>query len=226
MQNEEIEAIDSTAARSSIRDEVYLSLRNRILDMASVLDEPLRLREEDVAKELGVSRTPVREALKRLGQEGLLNIQPGRGAVLMPITNKEYCDWLKIRAELEAFAASEAALNATAHDVEQLRALFAPFGDNTLNEQVDQYAAANVEFHALLIRLANNLVLEKIWNAFGHGQMLRSRTIKRLNRAHNSLQQHLAIIDAIDKRNAPLASRLAKEHALELLAQVIQNHPH
>jgi DNA-binding GntR family transcriptional regulator len=221
MQNSLSDEHDDTAdARPVSSDEVYQSIRSRILSMVSTLDEPVRLREEDVAQELGVSRTPVREALKRLGQEGLLSLQPRRGAVLMPVTPKEYTDWLKLRSELEAFAASEAAFNATKRDVDELRAIFAPFNEANLAHRADDYAVANVAFHAALIRLADNLVLEKIWNSFGHSQMLRSKTIQRLNRSRESLQEHLAIIDAIDARNPELASRLAKEHALELLAQV------
>ncbi|MET4576540.1 GntR family transcriptional regulator [Ottowia thiooxydans] len=215
-----VEAADPAEARPGGHDGVYQSIRERILSMVGTIEEPVHLREEDVAQELSVSRTPVREALKRLGQEGLISLQPRRGAVLMPVTLKEYTDWLKLRAELESFIASEAALNASKHDVDHLRSIFAPFNENNLDERVDEYAAANVAFHAYLMRLANNLVLEKIWNSFGHGQMLRSKTIQRLNRAHDSLREHLAIIDAIDARNAELASQLAKAHVLGLLGQV------
>lgn len=219
------ESAENSGTRSNVRDEVYLSIRNRVLSMASTIEEPVRLREEDVAQALGVSRTPVREALKRLGQEGLLDLQPRRGAVLMPVAPKEYRDWLKLRAELEAFAASEAAMNATKHDVDHMRALFAPFHEGNLKDSADLYAQANVDFHAYLIRLAGNSILEKIWGSFGHGQMMRAKTIERLNRAHDSLHEHLSIIDAIDKRDAPLAALLAKQHALELLEQVLQNSP-
>ncbi|WP_084651872.1 GntR family transcriptional regulator [Ottowia thiooxydans] len=215
-----VEPTDSAEARPNTHDGVYQSIRERILSMVNTIEEPVHLREEDVAQELSVSRTPVREALKRLGQEGLLSLQPRRGAVLMPVTHKEYTDWLKLRAELESFTASEAALNASKRDVDHLRSIFAPFNESNLSERADEYAAANVAFHADLMRLANNVVLEKIWKSFGHGQMLRFKTIQRLNRAHDSLREHLDIIDAINARDAELASQLAKSHVLGLLGQV------
>lgn len=138
----------------------------------------------------------------------------------MPVTFKEYIDWLTIRAELESFAAAGAAFNATKHDVNQMRSIFAEFSDDNLNNSIEKYASANVIFHAHLIDLANNLILKKIWSSFGHHQMLRFKTIRRLNRSKKSLSEHLKIIDAIDARDAKLASQLAKEHVLSLLKQV------
>lgn len=208
----------------SLRDEVYESVRARVLGMVGQIDAPVRVREEELAKELGVSRTPIREALLRLGEEGILNIQPRRGALLMPVTRKEYLEWLKLREELEAFAAKEAALNASQRDVDALRAIFAPFTESNLDERVAEYAAANVAFHQALIKLADNSLLEKVWKSFGHKQMLRTKTIERLNRARCSLHEHHAMIDAIEARNASLAADLARRHVHGLLDQTLAVH--
>jgi DNA-binding GntR family transcriptional regulator len=225
MQDSSAQQSESQAEGVGQKDEVYLLIRERVLNLAGQIDEPVRLIEEDMAQELGVSRTPIREALKRLGQEGLLTMQPRRGAVLMPVTSQEYCDWLKLRAELEGFAASEAALNATKHDVDHLRNLFSGFNHDNLASRATDYATANVQFHASLIRLANNKLLERVWASFGHGQMLRFKTIERLNRAHDSLREHAEIIDAIDQRDADRARQLAKDHALGLLQQFLNSPP-
>ena len=201
---------------------VYQSVRDYVLDLARQIEEPIRIREEDLAKKLGVSRTPIRQALLRLGQDGILTLQPHKGAVLAPTTASDYLDWLKIRVELEGFAAREAALNASKRDVDALKAIFAGFDDESLDQRATEYAAANVEFHAALMQLAANPLLGRIWDSFGHRGMVNTRTIERLHRARQSLREHLALIEAIEQRDSERAQRLAREHVEGLLQQVIK----
>jgi DNA-binding GntR family transcriptional regulator len=196
-------------------------VRAHVLGLVKSIKEPVWVREEELAKKLGVSRTPVREALLRLGQEGILTIEPRRGALLSPLSPGDYIEWLKLRVELEAFATREAALNASKRDVDALRAIFSPFNDDNIDELISEYAAANVEFHAAVIRLAANSLLEKVWKSFGHRDMLKTKTIERLKRARHSLAEHKALIDAIEKRDAALADRLARQHVEGLLAQTL-----
>ena len=149
----------------------------------------------------------------------LISLRPGRGALLSPVTDAEYIEWLQLREMLEGFAAHEAALNASQRDVERLRALFEPFLAVAPGERdADAYAQANVTFHAEIIALANNRLLEKVWAAFGHRQTtFRRQTIKRLHRGEDSLREHLAMIEAIARRDAALAERLARDHVHSLL---------
>ncbi len=211
--------MDSTQ-KKPITQSVYEDVRTLLGSMMQDLTEPVRVREEDLANQLGVSRTPVREALIRLESTGLVSLRPGRGALLSPVTDGEYIEWLQLREMLEGFAAHEAALNASQRDVERLRALFAPFLDAPSEERdASAYAQANVTFHEEIMALAHNRLLEKVWAAFGHRQTtFRRQTIKRLHRGEDSLREHLAMIDAIEQRNAGLAERLAREHVHGLLA--------
>ncbi|HBP28553.1 MAG: GntR family transcriptional regulator [Advenella sp.] len=201
-------------ANQSVYDEVNALLN----DMLKDITEPIRVREEDLANQLGVSRTPVREALIRLESTGLVSLRPGRGALLIPTTDDEYVEWLRLRETLEGFAASEAALNSSQRDVERLRALFEPFlGDEGPESAADAYAQANVIFHKEIMALANNRLLERVWAAFGHRQTTyRRQTIKRLRRSSDSLREHMAIIDAIALRDAELAEKLARAHVRAL----------
>ncbi|MHA3904915.1 GntR family transcriptional regulator [Castellaniella sp. WN] len=197
---------------------VYEDVRTLLGGMMQDITEPVRVREEDLANQLGVSRTPVREALIRLESTGLVSLRPGRGALLSPVTDEEYIEWLQLREMLEGFAAHEAALNASQRDVERLRALFAPFLVESGERDANAYAQANVTFHEEIIALANNRLLEKVWAAFGHRQTtFRRQTIKRLHRGEDSLREHLAMIDAIEQRDAGLAERLARDHVHSLL---------
>ncbi|WP_419342295.1 GntR family transcriptional regulator [Achromobacter sp. PD1] len=204
-------------------DHVYRAVRAHVLALVRDISEPVRVREEELARKLGVSRTPVREALLRLGQEGILTMERHRGALLSPLTHEQYLEWLKLRVELEGFAAREAAMNASQRDVDALRKIFAPFNDENLGVLIDEYSAANVDFHIALIRLASNGLLEKVWELFGHRDMLKTKTIKRLNRGRQSLSDHLALIDAIERRDAAEAERIARSHVEELLNHVSMN---
>jgi len=207
---------DTYTKRPYLREQVYETVRELLLDTMGQLEEPMRLSEEAIASRLGVSRTPVREALVRLGDEGIVQFRPRRGAVLMPVTEHEYREWLGIRTELEGYAARLAALNTTQKDVDRLRELMAPFNRGDADAGPQQYAVANVAFHELLIELSGNALLAKIWKLFGHRQMLGSRTIERLHRARTSLSEHNALIDAIEARDAQLAERLARQHVASL----------
>lgn len=207
-------SIQKKPATQSVFEDVSALLREMMQDIT----EPVRVREEDLANQLGVSRTPVREALIRLESTGLVHLRPGRGALLTPVTDEEYIEWLQLREQLESFATREAALNASQRDVERLRALFAPFIG--LDENAcppASYGQANVAFHIEIIALANNRLLERVWESFGHRQTTyRRQTIKRLHRFSTSLREHLAIIDAIESRDADLAEKLAKQHVRTL----------
>jgi len=197
---------------------VFENVSALLRDMMQDLAQPVRVREEDLAKKLGVSRTPVREALIRLESVGMVCLRPGRGALLNPVTDEEYLEWLQVRESLEGLAAREAALNASQRDVQRLRAFFLPFMD--LDEDAcpqDAYGQANVAFHQEVIALARNQLLARVWAAFGHRQTTyRRHTIARLHRFRRSLDEHVAVIAAIERRDAELAESLARQHVRSL----------
>ena len=186
--------IQKKAGAQSVFEDVSALLR----DMMKDITEPVR----------------VREAWIRLESTGMVHLRPGRGALLTPVTDEEYIEWLQLREQLEGFATREAALNASQRDVERLRALFAPFIG--LDEDAFApvpYGQANVAFHKEIIALANNRLLERVWAAFGHRQTTyRRQTIKRLHRFGTSLREHLAIIDAIERHDASAAGDIVRAH--------------
>ncbi|CAN5402343.1 GntR family transcriptional regulator [soil metagenome] len=200
------------AARPYLRDEVYAALKLRLGERAAGIDAPVRVREEALAAELGVSRTPVREAMRRLEQEGLVSFRPRRGARLMPTSLPEYLEWLSIREMLEGLAAREVATSGTADVGERLRAVFAGFDEAGALARPAEYAEANSAFHALLIRESRNLLLDKTWQSFGHLKMAGLRFIERLNRGAQSFHEHGDIIDAIAARDPDRAELLARLH--------------
>lgn len=197
---------------------VFEAVSAHLNELRSAITEPVRVREEDLANQLGVSRTPVREALIRLDSTGVISLRPGRSALLQPVSDSDYYEWLQLREQLEGFAAREAALNASQRDVMAMRAIFEPFLEPGAAEaKATEYSQANVAFHVEVIRLANNHLLERVWASFGHRQTsYRRQTIARLHRSADSLREHLEIIDAIERRDADLAEALARAHVREL----------
>jgi DNA-binding GntR family transcriptional regulator len=106
-------------ARPSLRETVYYLLRRRITDLAATAAAPVVLHESDLARSLGVSRTPVREALSRLVEEGILTSSHRRGVQVVPTSLDEYVAWLEVREVLEGLAARLAAQRATGRAVKQ-----------------------------------------------------------------------------------------------------------
>lgn len=207
------------AARPYLRDEVYAALKLRLGARAAGIDAPVRVREEELAAELGVSRTPVREAMRRLEQEGLVSFRPRRGARLMPTSLPEYLEWLSIREMLEGLAAREVAASGPTGVAGRLRAVFAGFDEAAALARPADYAEANSAFHALLVRESGNALLDKTWQSFGHLKMAGLRFIERLNRGAQSFHEHGDIIDAIAARDADRAELLARSHVRLLREQ-------
>lgn len=205
---------------------VFDNVNELLSNMRQEITEPVRVREEELAERLGVSRTPVREALIRLESTGMISLRPGKGALLLPITDEDYIEWLQLREVLEGFAAHEATLNASQRDVERLQGIFQPFVNPDTNQKLDDvaYAQANVNFHKEIIALAKNNLLEKVWSAFGHRTIShRRKTIQRLHRREDSLKEHLQMIDAIASRDASLAEKLAREHVRKIHVALINS---
>jgi len=198
--------------------DVYSAVSKHLQAMRENLDEPVRVREEALASQLGVSRTPVREALIRLESVGMISLRPGKGALLMPVTDTDYLEWLQIREHLEGLSTREAALNASQRDVDGLRAIFLPFKDGVQGDESHHaYAEANVQFHQEVMRLCANDLLSRMWATFGHLQTsYRRQTIARLHRRSDSLAEHMDIIDAIERRDADRAEALARRHVRAL----------
>ncbi|MBN8942239.1 MAG: GntR family transcriptional regulator [Rhizobiales bacterium] len=203
-------------SRPYLREDVYETLREHLIGLAADIDVPLRLREEELARALGVSRTPVREALRRLEQDGFVTFEPRRGARLMPTTLKEFLDWLDIREMLEGLAARLAATRATDDDCAALAAIFADFDDASVVTRADAYAKANAAFHARIVAMADNELLARTWNSFGHMKMAGLRFIERLKRGPHSLGEHRLIIAAITRRDPDAAEALSRAHVRSL----------
>ena len=209
-----------------LKDKVYLALKSAItaMDIYSGNQAP-KLDERRLAEDLGVSRTPIREALSRLAQEGLVEMIPRRGTFVARKSKHEILEIISVWAALESMAARLATEVATDEEIGQLRRLFVTFeGPNRPQARIDEYSDTNIQFHQRIIALSKSELLKKMADSlFVHMRAIRAQTITERDRADRSIIDHLHIIEAIEARNTELAERLVREHSFGL-AEHINNY--
>jgi DNA-binding GntR family transcriptional regulator len=206
----------------SLREQAYVALRQAIMDADIYAHrEEIRLDERQLSQALGVSRTPIREAMSLLEQEGFLRTAPRRGVFIVRKTKKQIIEMIEMWAALESMAARLATLNATDVDIGALRHMFDEFLNAAPAEHIDEYSDANIAFHQAIIRLSGSHLMGKtIENLFIHVRAIRRMTISQRDRAAWSIIDHMQIIEALERRDTELAERLVREHSLNLAAHV------
>lgn len=208
-----------------LKDRIYGELKRAITRINLYeSDEEHRLDERQLSVELGVSRTPVREALCRLENEGFVRTVPRRGAFVARKSKKEILEMLVVWAALESMAARLITERASDEEIADLRRLFAHYDDDGVSAHIDEYSDTNIEFHQALFNISHcDLLNDMTENLFIHMRSIRMRTIHESNRAHRSIKDHLHIIEALEARDADLAERLVRQHTLDLAAHVEDN---
>jgi DNA-binding GntR family transcriptional regulator len=207
---------------ASFRDQAYAALKQAIQD-ADIYGQPeeIRLDERQLGEALGVSRTPIREAMTLLEQEGFLRTVPRRGVFIVRKTKKQICEMIEMWAALESMAARLATVNASDAGIAALRPLFDEFRSTAPAEHLADYSDANIAFHQAIIRLSGSHLMGKtIENLFIHVRAIRRMTISQGDRAARSIVDHMRIIEALERRDTELAERLVRQHSLDLAAHV------
>lgn len=169
-----------------------------------------RLREVEVASLLALGRTPVREALKRIQDEGLLRHEPGRGLVVAVMDQQEVGELYAMRESLESTAAALAALHATEAEILNMEAILQEGGDDPV--------ALNLRFHEAIYSAAHNRYLIRLVRSMTDTTYLLGRsTLDRRERAELAMQEHMAILDAIRRRDSEAAAAAARHHIHQAL---------
>ncbi len=213
-------------ANYTLKDRIYGTLKEAITSMNIYAEDAvLRLDERELSEKLAISRTPIREALARLEQEGLVRIVPRKGVFIVRKTKDEILEMITVWAALESMATRLVTLRANDEEIATLRTLFSEFGDGgEVTAHIDEYSERNVDFHSQILRLsACDLLNEMAANLFIHMRSIRARTIAEDDRAQRSIIDHMHIIEAIESRDTDLAERLVREHTLNLAAHVAAN---
>ncbi|MEI3219191.1 MAG: GntR family transcriptional regulator [Lachnoclostridium sp.] len=203
----------------SLRGKVFRKLREDIL--SGVYKEHDELREIIIGEELGVSRTPVREALRQLELEGLVTIIPNKGAYVTGITPKDVHDIYKIRSMLEGLCARWATRNITDDQIEELEEiiLLSEFHLRKASHgKAEQVSELDGKFHKVLYEASNSRILEHVLSDFHkYVQVARTMSVGAKDRAEKSIAEHRGILDAIKNKDADLAEQLANEHIMKVM---------
>ena len=215
--------VEKIRTPSSLSQQVYAAIKESLLqtDLADISDEA-RLDERELAERLGVSRTPLREAINRLVMEGFLKVVPRKGVYVVKKSRNEIIEILLVRAALEGMAARLATRHVTDKGIQRMKRIFSPFDQSNIQGQFLKYSDANIDFHELVLRTSQcGKLIELAGSLFDHVRWIRFRAVAFEERFSTMQKEHLGIIEAIEKRDPDLAEKRMRVH-IEGLARYIE----
>jgi len=194
-----------------LRDVVFQTLRRAIL--TGTLKPGERLMEIHLANQLGVSRTPVREAIRKLELEGLVIMIPRRGAEVANITTESMKDVLEVRRALDVLCTELSCERISEDDLKRLKAAADEFKQASQDEDITKIAACDVEFHDIILKATGNVRLINLVNNLSE-QMYRYRfeCIKDAGDCSELIKEHEMIYNAIEKHDKDTAAAAARLH--------------
>jgi DNA-binding GntR family transcriptional regulator len=207
-----------------LRQEVLEALRSAIL--ANRMKPGSRLLEAEVANRMGVSRAPVREAIRQLEQEGLVEFFPHRGAVVVGLPEDEIDAIYELRALIEERAIARACETATEDDLARLRSLIVDMQAALKQRDIDEVAEIDLRFHGAIVELSGFSLLKHIWQSLDGLVRVRSyQALDRPGRAaqyflSGSIASHSILVDAIRARDPLHAAEAVRAHILDVAQQL------
>lgn len=213
---EEFDLHKELADKYSLRGRVYKKLREDIL--SGVYKENEELKENTIGQELGVSRTPVREALRQLELEGLVTLIPNKGAFVTGITSKDIHDIYTIRSYLEGLCAKWACEHITDAQIEDLEEILYLSDFHARRSHFNQLVELDNKFHEMIYNACGSKILKHVLSDFHqYVERVRKITLSMPSRALKSNKEHADIVEAIKKRDGQLAEALAHEHIINTI---------
>ena len=215
-------AKNENSDKFSLRGKVFHKIRDDILSGKYKDNEELK--EVAIGEELGVSRTPVREAFRQLELEGLIHIIPNKGAYVTGITVKDVKDIYMIRSLLEGLCAKWATENITPEQLEEMEENVYLAEFHAAKGHTQQIAELDNRFHEIMYEACNSKLLQQQLRAF-HDYVLRVRrkTLSKAGRGAASNEEHEKIMEAIKAKDADNAEKLANQHIVNAYENMIQN---
>lgn len=198
-------------ARQSLHDLVVTRLRDMIIEGTLAPGE--RLNESRICGDLGVSRTPLREAIMTLSGEGLIDLRPGRGPVVRKFTPQDAREMLEVIAEMEAFAGRLACENATDEEIGNICAVHAEMLELYKTRERMPYYKLNQQIHTMIVAASGNRTLAEVHENL----QSRMKRLRFLGSAHpekwsDALAEHEQMIEALSKRDGEALSSVLRLH--------------
>lgn len=212
----------TTVGISTIKDQVYNVIKKDILD--GIYKPGERILEDSIVKRLNVSKSPIREALKELSGEGLLEIIPNRGVFVRRLTKQDILNILDFRIIIEKYSIKKTIEIASNNCLNELEEIYKKMEEAYLENNVNKYALLDAQLHNTIYRLSgNNFVFKIASNVFYHLQPFRALSLYSKKRLDGSLIEHKNIISAILERNFSKAWKITKYHLKLASIEVIKH---
>lgn len=205
-----------------LRDVVFQTLREAIL--TGDIEPGERLMEIHLSNQLGVSRTPIREAIRKLELEGLVVMTPRKGAIVASITEEDLKEVLEVRVVLEMLAMELACKKINGEQMDGLKRALKEFQDVIDLDDPNKIASKDEAFHDCIYQATGNSKLMNLLNNLRE-QMYRYRVeyIKDISSRHSLVEEHILMIEALEKRDIASGTSVIKTHILNQQERIIQN---
>jgi DNA-binding GntR family transcriptional regulator len=215
----------------NLRQKVFEKVRDIVVSDETQAGS--KIDEYKIAKALGVSKTPVREALSKLAHEGLVNIVPNRGSFKVELSEKDILDVMAIREVLEALCIRLAAINLTRGEIQKMRAIFEDFEVRELEKEFSYYSGALQEFYSILYSSTKNKRLVRFIQSMDDlTNVFRAFYFSDAERVRHSITLHRELIEALERKDIDLAEKMRKDmvrsayaYLLETAAESRISHP-
>jgi DNA-binding GntR family transcriptional regulator len=200
-------------SRLALHDQVAFRLRTMLVE--GRIPPGAKLNERELCEQLRVSRTPLREAIKLLAGEGLVDLVPNRGAVAVTLTEADVLHTFEVLASLEGLSGELAAQRVTEQELAEVRALHYEMLACFARRELSGYYRHNANIHAAINNIAKNPVLTSTYRAINaRVQFLRFRTNQNEARWKQAVEEHEAMLKALDARDAPGLRAILMEHVM------------
>ena len=196
----------------TLREKILENIRDAII--SGILPSGSRVSEPDLAERYGISRTPIREAMRQLESEGYLTVIPRKGAVVTSFSEKDVEEFYAIKSILEGFAAKQACARLTTKDIDRLESINQRLSELAEQGDVKQFFKVHNDFHEVFIKAANNDKLREMINTLvTRFQRLRLMSLSQPGRMLVSVQEHQKIIGAFKDKCCEQAEILVRKNA-------------
>jgi len=198
-------------SRIALHDQVVARLRTMLVE--GRIPPGAKLNERELSEQLRVSRTPLREAIKLLAAEGLVDLLPNRGAVAVRLTERDVLDTFEVLAELEGLSGALAAVRITERQLEEMRALQYEMMACFTRHDLSGYYRLNATIHSLINEAAGNPVLSGTYRSINaRVQSLRFRTNQNETKWKRAIQDHEDMVEAMSARDADAMRAILVRH--------------
>lgn len=213
--------ISKINANKSLSEKVYQRIKTKIIK--GVLKEGSKITEQEITNYIGVSKTPVREALQRLIVEGFITMNPNQRMTIKEISIKDIKELFQLRRVLDKLATRLVAEKITKKEIEKFNKIILKMNYFSDKDDILKYAKVATKFHSLMMHISGNKQLEQINNNLEEkSYRYRIKSLKVPGRIKSSLKEHKKIVEALSTGNKEQAIQLSQEHIDNVLKNILK----